>query len=178
MVGRRRSTIVTTGGRSAASGNACSRRWPRRGRARRTVGPQPPCEGAPLGSRRKKGEYEEAIGRSWGRLTCKIHGLADNRGRPAAIALTPGNVADIAMAIPLLGAAAPSGGCSPTNAVSSRSTRIPAKERHRTVVRAAEKLATHRHALRSPCKQLSYRNRSRRYPHRVEQMSPQQLGWW
>jgi transposase len=30
--------------------------------------------------------------------------LADDRGRPVAFALTPGNVADITMAIPLLGA--------------------------------------------------------------------------
>jgi IS5 family transposase len=32
--------------------------------------------------------------------------LADDRGRPVAFALTPGNVADIVMAIPLLGAVA------------------------------------------------------------------------
>jgi len=30
--------------------------------------------------------------------------LADDRGRPVAFALTPGNIADITMAIPLLGA--------------------------------------------------------------------------
>jgi transposase len=34
--------------------------------------------------------------------------LADDRGRPVAFALTPGNVADIKMAIPLLEAARPS----------------------------------------------------------------------
>jgi transposase len=33
--------------------------------------------------------------------------LADDRGRPVAFALTPGNVADITMAIPLLKAIAP-----------------------------------------------------------------------
>ena len=32
--------------------------------------------------------------------------MADDRGRPVAFALTPGNVADITMAIPLLGAVA------------------------------------------------------------------------
>jgi IS5 family transposase len=32
--------------------------------------------------------------------------LADDRGRPVAFALTPGNVADITMAAPLLGAVA------------------------------------------------------------------------
>jgi transposase len=33
--------------------------------------------------------------------------LADDRGRPVAFALTPGNVADISMAIPLLETASP-----------------------------------------------------------------------
>jgi transposase len=36
------------------------------------------------------------------------HCLADDCGRPVALALTPGNVADISMAVPLLNAAAPS----------------------------------------------------------------------
>ena len=40
--------------------------------------------------------------------TTKIHCLADNGGRPVAIALTPGNTADISMAVPLLSASAPS----------------------------------------------------------------------
>ncbi len=48
----------------------------------------------------------EAIGRSRGGRTSKIHALADDRGRPIAFALTPGNVADITMAAPLLGAVA------------------------------------------------------------------------
>ena len=33
--------------------------------------------------------------------------MADDRGRPVAITLTPGNVADITIALPLLGAVAP-----------------------------------------------------------------------
>ncbi len=33
--------------------------------------------------------------------------MADDRGKPVAFALTPGNVADISMAVPLLGAVAP-----------------------------------------------------------------------
>jgi transposase len=57
-------------------------------------------------ARFKKGEFAEAMGRSRGGRTSKIHALADDRGRPVAFALTPGNVADIAMAVPLLGAVA------------------------------------------------------------------------
>ena len=62
------------------------------------------CEGAPLGSRRKRGEWAQAVGRWRGGRTSKIHCLADDRGRPVAFALTPGNVADISMAVPLLSA--------------------------------------------------------------------------
>ena len=50
------------------------------------------CESAPLGSRRKRGESAQAVGRSRGGRTSKIHCLADDRGRPVAFALTPGNV--------------------------------------------------------------------------------------
>src|ERR1700691_3534740 len=64
------------------------------------------CEGTPLGSRRKRGEWAQAVGRSRGGRTSKIHCLADDRGRPVAFALTPGNVADISMAVPLLSAVA------------------------------------------------------------------------
>ena len=75
--------------------------------AGRAVDRQHAREGTPLGSRLKKGEWAEAIGRSRGGRTCKIHCLADDRGRPVALALTPGNVADISMAVPLLSVAAP-----------------------------------------------------------------------
>jgi len=80
------------GGRRSSSGRAFHR--------------QQPCQGAPLGGGFKKGEFAEAIGRSRGGRTSKIHALADDRGRPVAFALTPGNVADITMAAPLLGAVA------------------------------------------------------------------------
>ena len=78
----------------------------RRPHSRRAFNRQQPCQSASLGERLKKGEFEEAIGRSRGGRTSKIHALADDRGRPVAFALTPGNVADVVMAIPLLGAVA------------------------------------------------------------------------
>jgi transposase len=80
------------GGRRPHSGRAFHRQQPR--------------HSASLGERLKKGEFEEAIGRSRGGRTSKIHALADDRGRPVAFALTPGNVADVVMAIPFLGAVA------------------------------------------------------------------------
>lgn len=40
---------------------------------------------------------DHAIGRSRGGLTCKIHLVADGRGRPLSMVLTPGNVNDTTM---------------------------------------------------------------------------------
>ncbi|MCQ8242175.1 IS5 family transposase [Rhizosaccharibacter radicis] len=50
----------------------------------------------------KGGSGTQTIGRSRGGRTSKVHCLADHRGRPVAFSLTPGNVADISMAVPLL----------------------------------------------------------------------------
>src|SRR6187549_1823067 len=51
----------------------------------------------------KRGSMRKRLGARAAEAS-KIHALADDRGRPVAFALTPGNVADITMAIPLLGA--------------------------------------------------------------------------
>jgi transposase len=58
--------------------------------------------------RRKRGEREQAIGRSRGGRTTKIHALIDQRGRPLAFRLSGGNIADIVLAAPLLRHTAPS----------------------------------------------------------------------
>jgi transposase len=60
------------------------------------------------GQRRKRGERDQAIGRSRGGRTTKIHVLIDLAGRPRAYRLTGGNVADITAAAPLLHDTAPS----------------------------------------------------------------------
>jgi transposase len=67
-------------------------------RARGALPRQLACQSPPLRRGRKRGEEVQAIGRSRGGRTSKIHALADHRGRPIAFALTPGNVADISMA--------------------------------------------------------------------------------
>lgn len=64
-------------------------------------------QGAPLGSRRKRGAFEEAIGRSRGGRTTKIHALTDAEGRPRVLLLSPGNINDIALASSLVAAAGP-----------------------------------------------------------------------
>ena len=52
--------------------------------------------------RRKRGARAQAICRSRGGQTTKIHALTDVVGRPYAITLTPGNVADVSAAPALL----------------------------------------------------------------------------
>ena len=59
-------------------------------------------QGAALGFWRKKGARAQAIGRSRGGWTTKIHALTDVVGRPFALMLTPGNVADVTAAPALL----------------------------------------------------------------------------
>jgi transposase len=50
----------------------------------------------------QKGALAHAIGRSRGGRTTKIHALTDERGRPLALVLTPGNAHDLAGARDLL----------------------------------------------------------------------------
>ena len=82
-------------------------------RMRRSSGPhhdrQFGGEGASFGERRpKRGAEDQAIGRSRGGRTTKIHALVDEQGRPRAFLLTGGNVADIKGAAPLLASVGPS----------------------------------------------------------------------
>jgi transposase len=49
-----------------------------------------PC----LGSGRKRGGHQRALGRSRGGFTSKVHCIGDARGRPIAFHLTPGEAAD------------------------------------------------------------------------------------
>ena len=51
-------------------------------------------EGTPLRIRRQRGEQNQAIGRSRGGRTTKIHALTDSACRPIAFMLTGGQVAD------------------------------------------------------------------------------------
>jgi transposase len=52
--------------------------------------------------RPKKDGENQAIGRSRGGLTTKIHAVVDALGNPVALSLTPGQAADITQAAPLL----------------------------------------------------------------------------
>lgn len=101
------STIATPVGRDAAPGSASSPRLPQPDPSLRSWRSTAQTSKPPLGIRRKRGELTQAVGVSRGGRTTKIHCLADRRGRIPAVALTPGNMADITMAVPLLEALAP-----------------------------------------------------------------------
>ena len=59
-------------------------------------------ESPPLGHGRERGEQNQAIGRSRGGRSTKIHALTDRQCRPIAFLLTGGQVADCAAAKALL----------------------------------------------------------------------------
>jgi transposase len=61
-----------------------------------------PRQGAPLCQRGKRGEQNQAIGRSRGGLNTKIHALSDAKGRLIAILLTGGEAHDCPFAQRLL----------------------------------------------------------------------------
>jgi transposase len=56
---------------------------------RQHIGPRPP-----LGSGRKGGIHQRALGRSRGGFSSKIHCISDAKGRPIAFHVTPGQAAD------------------------------------------------------------------------------------
>jgi transposase len=60
-----------------------------------------------ISGRRKRGDFPQAIGRSRGGRTTKLHGLTDAKGRPRVLLLTAGNVNDITVAADLVGAIGP-----------------------------------------------------------------------
>jgi transposase len=59
-------------------------------------------QGPPLGRGRKRGAFNNAIGRSRGGPTTKIHALTDEIGRPHALLITAGSVHDVEGARSLL----------------------------------------------------------------------------
>ncbi len=55
-------------------------------------------QGAPFGSRRKRGAQPQAIGRSRGGRTTKIHAVVDGQGRPLTFTLSAGQQHDLPIA--------------------------------------------------------------------------------
>ena len=66
-----------------------------------------PCQGTPFGSRRKRGAEIQAIGRSRGGRTTKIHAAVDEHGRARRLIVGAGHRGDAPMAARLIGAMAP-----------------------------------------------------------------------
>jgi transposase len=60
--------------------------------------------------RAKRGAQAQAIGRSRGGRTTKVHAIVNARARPIAIEVTPGHLGDVRVATALI-SAVPAGGC-------------------------------------------------------------------
>jgi transposase len=60
------------------------------------------CSRSPKRRRRKRGQINEAFGRSKGGFTTKVHALCDALGNPVRFILTGGNASDYTQAVPLL----------------------------------------------------------------------------
>ena len=100
---------LSPAGRCAAFGAACLTRW--RAPIPAMVKPSTARgQGSSLGGGRKRGAQAQAIGRSRGGRTTKIHAIVDARGRPIAIEVTPGHLGDVQLATALI-SAVPPGGC-------------------------------------------------------------------
>jgi Transposase DDE domain len=102
MVRPQRSTTGSTAGRAGASGSSCWMRWSRPGRSRRAPRSTAPTSRRSARRSGEKGRSHQAIGRSRGGWTTKVHALTDIIGRPYALMLTAGNVSDIKAAPALL----------------------------------------------------------------------------
>jgi transposase len=80
----------------------------RDGRAARSADARcDPCESAPLGGGRKRGAEAQAIGRSRGGRTTKIHAAVDEHGRPRRLIVRPGHRGDAPVAAELIGGFSP-----------------------------------------------------------------------
>jgi transposase len=62
-------------------------------------------QGAPVGGRRQRWVFAQAIGTSRGGRASKLHGLTDHAGRPRVLLISPGNASDMTMAPALIEAA-------------------------------------------------------------------------
>jgi transposase len=87
----------------AAAVSSPRTRQPRRGSGDR----QQHRQSAPVSGWWKRGAEAQAIGRSRGGRTTKIHAIVDARGRPIAIEVTPGHLGDVRVATALISAVPP-----------------------------------------------------------------------
>ena len=64
-------------------------------------------QGASVGGRRKRGAQHQAIGRSRGGRTTKVHAAVDEAGRPRRLIIGPGHRGDAPVAVALVAALTP-----------------------------------------------------------------------
>ena len=80
-------------------------------------------ESSSLGRGRKRGDQIQAIGRSRGGRTTKIHAVVDGAGRPIAFEITQGQLGDVRAALALLAPLPPAALCAADTAYYSNGLR-------------------------------------------------------
>lgn len=128
MVRRRRFIIAFVAGRCAACGDGCLKRWREPNLAKNR---QHNRQGTPFGGGRKRGAEAQAVGRSRGGRTTKIHAIVDERGHPIAIEVMPGRLGDVRVATALISAVPPGASLAGEAAYDSDGLRRFLKERGR-----------------------------------------------
>ena len=159
-----------------------------------------PHQGSPFGGGGKRGAFAQAIGRSRGGPTTKIHALTDDAGRPRVLRLSAGNVNDGTMAATLITAVGPishlladraydanalraclaeRGTLAVIPSTRSRTVPIPPRPRplppaqpHRAHVLPAQGLATHRNPIRQTRTKLRCSRPHRRNRSLLAKLSP------
>jgi transposase len=99
------------------------------GRKRHPVGRQHQLQSPSFRRRRKRGAAVQAIGRSRGGRTTKIHAVADGRGRIIAFELTAGQLGDLRAVTSLIGPLPPARLCAADAAYDSNGFRYFLSER-------------------------------------------------
>ncbi|WGR96047.1 IS5 family transposase [Bradyrhizobium sp. ISRA435] len=131
----RPSTIAGTAGRGARSGAICSKHF---GACRPMTTSRPSIPRPPRRTVRrpveKGGAEAQAIGRSRGGRTTKIHAVCDSLGRAIALEVTPGQRGDIRAALPLLSSLPPPRCCAADTAYDANELRQFLIERGTTPV--------------------------------------------
>lgn len=95
------STIASIAGLRKEYGGGCLKLWPNN-QSGSSYDRQHHRQSPPISRWRKRGADAEAIGRSRGGRSTKIHAAVDGCGRPIALRITPGQRGDAPVAVPLL----------------------------------------------------------------------------
>jgi len=134
-----------------------------------------PCQGAPLGFGRKRGEQNQAVGRSRGGRNTKIHAIGDAKGRLLSLLSTGGEAHDCPVGTELIEATKPAKDLLGDKAYDSRALRerlkargtratIPNRSNRKKKFKFSKKRYRERHRIENAfCRLKDFRRIATRY---------------